>query len=454
MGVIDTQVTEPLRESIGVTKSLNDVAASLKEALVGPCSIVKYVRNVRQVAGGLRIFNTACILNSTKMFVGADVSGSVGAAGLTQDEAVISGLGEAAERYSMACIPWHQLVYGSKAELGEQAVGLDEFELFLDEQYEDEFFPFFRWTAETPIYWAKGVSLITGNEKLIPAPQVYIPYLYQDIENRSDYISSGVSSGTACHSDPILARLSGLYEYIERDAFTIIWTRKISRPRIEWRENRKLLSMFERHYADCGVDFHLFDLTLDIKIPTVFCIAQSKIGSKLISVVGCATRLNYREACAKAMLEAGQCMRWAHHLIDAYPDWKPAADYSNINIFQEHVMLYLQEGMHEHLDFLINTTLSVAVPEEVDLTPEQSYEFALSEVTKHGYDVVEIDISGPEIKSIGLCVKKIVIPGLAQLHGDHRFPNLGNSRYDSVPKKLNIEELCGAHRNPIPHPFP
>ena len=434
--------------------SLKATAEALQRSLVGPCSIIRYLHCIRQDAGGLRIYNTTCVLNSTMMLFGADIPGATGAAGLTREDALIAGLGEAVERYSAAVIPWESLPCASYEDLEGRAIGLDAFELYTEEQYRDESFPCSRWSADTPIYWARGESLVTGEEVLLPAPQVYVPYLYRDTKHRSDFVSMGVSTGAACHSDPLLARLSGLFESVERDAFMVTWMRKIARPRIAWWNDDYLSSIFEKHYAGCGVSFHLFDLSLDIEIPTVLCLAQATLRTGPVCVVGCATRGQYREACSKAMLEAAQCMTWAHYLLAVYDDWEPAEDYSNVKTFQDHVLLYLQRGMFKHLSFLLDTPMTIELPESRDLKPAECYQESLAALKRRELEPVEVTLSTPEIEALGLHVLKIVIPGLAQITGDHKYPALANTRFDTVPSHLGIEHLCGTHRNPMPHPFP
>lgn len=435
------------------TLTLKEVAEHLKKNVVGPAAIVRFLHRVRQTPGSVRIVNYACVLNSTELMFGADVPGATGAAGLDEYSAMVAALGEAVERYCAACIPWSSLVYGSQKSIGDQAIGLDKFELYLPEQYTEDF-PCRPYSADSQLYWAHGRNLLNNEPFLIPAPQVYIPYIIRDTEHQTDFVSIGVSSGAAAHSDILLARLNGLYEAIERDAFIITWMRKMTRTRINWQNDIALKAMFDKHYGDTGVIFHCFDLTLDIKIPTVLCLAESELSPGKVCVAGCATRATYREACEKAMLEASQCVTWAHHLLEGYPDWTPGENFCNVTTFQDHVLCYLQTGMYQHLNFLLETPYCMELPETPNLTVQDKYQHALSEVGQAGLKPIEVDLTTAEVDKLGLKVVKIVVPGLAQINGNHRFPTLADQRFDTVPEKLGLVKDCAEIRNPMPHPFP
>lgn len=425
----------------------------LRQALVGPCSLIKYLHKVRSVAGSMRIFNYSCVLNSTRLFLGDDIPGATGAAGLTEASAMLAAIGEAAERYCAAYIPWQILVKGSARQLGAEAIGIDQFGLYLPEQYQENF-PCMPYSADTQLYWVKGRSLLNQQSRLIPAPLIYIPYHYQDKTAKTDFVSLAVSSGTACHSDRQQLRLNGIYEVIERDAFMITWMRKIQQSRLRWMDDATMWALYQQHYAGSGVQFHLFDITLDLQIPTVLCLAESVLRPGRVVVAGCATRASYREAATKAMLEAAQCMTWAQYLVVQHQDWEPAVDYANVQTFQHHVMTYLRPQMLHELDFLLKTPYEKAWPQESQTDLNHCYQQVLALLASQQIDVIEVELTTPEIADVGLSVAKLVLPGLVQINGDHRYPPLANPRFDSVPAKLGLAERCQAYRNPAPHPFP
>lgn len=427
-----------------------------RRSLVGPASLIRHLVEIRPAAGSPRIFNASCLLSPTVSLFGANVPGATGAAGLTSESALLAAMGEAVERYAAAAIPWNELVHATQAELGAAAIGIDAFDLHPPEQYLEPGFPLTPWSADLTMYWRSCRSLLSGQTRYVPAPQIYVPYLYRDKEKRSDFVSMAVSTGAACHATLEQATLGGLHECIERDAFMITWMRRLPVPRIDWESDPELARLYQAHYAGCEVKFHLFDVTMDIPVPTVLCIAEGIGRTGRIAVVGCATRATLREACAKAMLEAAQCMAWAHYLLEHRRDWKPNADYSNVVEFEDHVRMYLEPEMLVHLDFLLQTERRVEI-DPASVPPKavaHALEQALAAVDAAGFDVLETDLTTRDIAELGLHVVKVIVPGLVPLTADHRFPALASPRFRDVPRRLGLADDDEFEFNPIPHPFP
>ena len=47
-------------------------------------------------------------------------------------------------------------------------------------------------------------------------------------------LAPSTSSGLACHGSLEEASLSGLFELVERDAFMLVWSNRLSLPRLTW----------------------------------------------------------------------------------------------------------------------------------------------------------------------------------------------------------------------------
>jgi ribosomal protein S12 methylthiotransferase accessory factor len=427
----------------------------LRHLLVGPMSLIRDLVEIRPSAGAPRIFNSSCVLSNTAQILGAEVPGSTGAAGLSRQDAEICAIGEAVERYAAAFIPWDRLIYATARELGHRAIGVDRFEIYEDHIYDAPGFPLARYYPDRPIYWTEAVSLTTKQTRYIPSALVYLPYQYRDVKSRSDFVGMGVSTGQACHSDWTAARLSGLYECIERDAFMITWTRGLRAPRLSIESNPRLTLLYDQTYANCAVDFHLFDLTLDIRVPTAFCIAISHGLRGPFAVVGCAARLSLEEACEKALLEAAQCLSWAHYLQKTRADWRPKPDFSNVVTFEDHVRLYCEPDVLRNLDFLMSSPASADIPLTMSagIAVEDKCDAAIAAVSQMGYEALEADLTTPDLADLGLHVVKVMVPGLATLSANHAWPAMQAERYRKVPERVGRQatfERC----NPSPHPFP
>lgn len=435
--------------------TLDTLIRDLRQTLVGPVSLIRELVEIRPAAGAPQVYNFSSVLCNTEAILGARVPGATGAAGLTRREAEMGAIGEAVERYAAAYIPWERLQLGSAGALGDEAIGIDAFAIYEDAMYDRPGFPLARYADDKRLYWCEARRLGDGARRWVPAPLVYIPYQYQDAQGRSDFVAMGVSSGQACHSDRAAARLSGLYECIERDAFMIAWTRGLQVPRLDIDSNPALSRLFGQVYDGRHVAFHLFDLTLDIEVPTVLCVAIANGPKGRFACVGCATRLDLQEACEKALLECAQCLAWARYLIQARADWVPAPDFGNVLTFEDHVRLYCEPEMLRELDFLLETPLRAPVPALAEPRPtvEQRVETVLQRLRARGLQALEVELTPPDLDGSGLHTVRVLVPGLATLTSIHAWPALACPRYQQVPALLG--RPCRFERaNPAPHPFP
>jgi ribosomal protein S12 methylthiotransferase accessory factor len=305
-----------------------------RQRLQGNLGIVRHVRRILNGPGMPRIHSASSIINSIATYNHSEMVGHTGAVGFTWEQAAIGAVGECLERYCCAVYNHADLRYASARELGPGAVGMDRFELYTERQQAHPQFPFPRWHADLPIHWVPGRSLLDGGDRWVPASLTYIPYVPSNQPGRqADLLALAVSSGQACHTDPDAALLSGLCEVIERDAFMLVWSKKLSVPRLDVSGDAELSALFDRYFACPGLAFHLFDLTLDVPVPTVLCIAEGQSARGPYLCVGAACRPNYRDAVVKAWMEAAQGLIWAHSLIDSKPDWRPEPDFLNVRDF-------------------------------------------------------------------------------------------------------------------------
>jgi ribosomal protein S12 methylthiotransferase accessory factor len=327
--------------------------------------------------------------------------------------------------------------------------------LYADDIYKDPRTLLKRWTPETPTYWVEGQSLHTGRRRFVPAVLTYTPYRLDD-PRRAPVFAIGVSTGQACHTDRIQALLSGLCEAIERDAFMITWMRRIPPTRVRYTEDAYLQSFHKRYFECPSHTFHIFDISLDIHVSTMLCVATGMSARGPFLNVGCSTHPIEREAILKALKEASQGAAWARELLAYRADWRPKPDFSNIITFEDHVRLYCEPEFRHAADFLFNTPRSRAVGEESSRgwKPEDGVRQCLDELDRQGLDAIVVDLTTPEIADLGYYVPKVLVPGLAQLTAPHVVPALGTPRLYEVHKKLGYTDPIHDLLNPTPHPFP
>ncbi len=437
-----------------VNQAMLDAIDLANRTLIGPAGLISSVQEILAAPGEPRLYTTSSVTAALDKVCNISIPGSQGASGFSREEAWIGAIGETVERYCAACYEWENLIYASKSELGNAAIGLDQFGIYTEEIYNRPNTRLQRWHPDLPTYWVAGRSMHTGELRYVPAILVYTPFRNDD-PHRSPFLGFAVSSGQACHTDLVQAQLSGLCEAIERDAFMISWMRRIPPTRIDYRCDPYLNSLFERYFQCKSLEFHVFTVTLDIQVPTALCVTTGNSPRGQFMNIGVATRPSEREAILKAMKEATQGAVWARDLIESKPNWRPLPDFSNIWDFEDHVRLYCEPDMAPHMDFIMKTEKVREVASESSCAnSEVALQNCLNEVQKWGLEAIEVNLTTPEIAELGFHVPKIMVPGLAALTSAHILPALATPRFNEVPKRLGLTDPIHSLFHPAPHPFP
>ena len=391
------------------------------------------------------------ILNSSK----------AGGGGERVELALAATIGEAVERYCMNFYDKEKLVFASYREVQNDAVHPDLVRYYSREQIATARFKNTKYFSEdSKIHWEWGYSLTFKRHRLVPATQVYLNYNLDDHEeNPGRNASTGLAAGASLEE----AILSGLFEVVERDAVAILWHHRKIGPRIRI-DNTELIEMLEDrfHIDHPSVDVKIFDIRLDIPIPSVFAVMQRPSEFGPILCVSSVTRLDPKEAVRKSMREMGQAtpyMRYLYHQLD---DWEPASDFSNITTFDHHFMLYSKrpELIPEAMGFCDNVEDEILLSEIPDYATGRvlsDIEYCVNALRELGFEVIVSDITTPEISDLGLHTVRVLIPGLVPLHGNHNYPYLGLKRLHEIPRKLEWQESgwdTESGLNSYPHPFP
>lgn len=437
--------------------TLDRVLAHSNATVQGPLALVRHVQRILNQSGFPRTHNASSVVSSISAYNRSELIGDTGAAGLTWNDAAMGAVGECIERYCCAVYDHEELVHATQRQLGAAAIGMERFAIYSQRQQSHPDYPFAAASPDLPIHWVGAKVLGSGEARYVPACLSFIPYVaHTGAARPNDLLAYSVSSGQACHTDPDAAMLSGLCEVVERDAFIITWLKQLEAPRLEWRHDAQLAALYERHFKCRGIEFHLFDLTLDIGIPTVLCIAEGTSARGPYLCVGASTRPNYRQAVIKAWLEASQTLTWANSLMQRRADWRPDPDFMNVRDFEDHVRLYCEPEMRAHAGFLLDTALSVAPDFDAGCHGSAAQDLAacVRAVEAAGYEACAVDLTTSEIRDLGFVVPKVFIPGLATLYATHGLPTLGCPRLEQVPRKLSRKALPEGAFNSIPHPFP
>jgi ribosomal protein S12 methylthiotransferase accessory factor len=286
-----------------------------------------------------QVYCFAAEVSDTTAFSSHQCTTRSGGAGLSRQSAMGSAIGEAIERYCCNFYDKTKLPLGCYEDFSSQAVDPATWTLFSEGQYSSSGFPFRPFTTQTVLRWVEAECMTSGGTKLLPAHLTYLPYA-ADAEEQT--LCQTISTGLACRGSKTEATLYALYECIERDAFAIYWLNGISRSRVAPLDvlDEGFLNRFVRHFVRQGIEYHIWDVSTDIPVPSYFCVAigASNIGQLL--TVGSASHLDSQTAIMKTLTEAAQGRSYLRYEYNRDPHWSCKDDFSDVNGFEDHAQVY------------------------------------------------------------------------------------------------------------------
>ena len=392
------------------------------------------------------LITVGCTLADATDVVGQELDEHSGGAHTTYEGALGAALGEAAERYSGAFVPAARLVSATARELGRDAVDPARFALFHDRQYAAPGFPFERFTRETRLRWIEGRSLGDGEGAWLPAQLVH---LTRPLEGEP-CIGYSTSNGLACGGTEQDALVGGLCELIERDAFMIAWSNRLSLPLLDVSRHPVLCELDRRLFRTTGLSYSAVDLSVFLGIPAVLGIVHGPPGEAGALGVGGGCAPSLEDAWRKALAEAFSVRRWARDLA-LEGRARPEAP-EQIASFEDHIAFYLDHDRAEHAAFL-DASPDRRDAREIEPVPPEEIAERLGD---RGLKSYWVDVTAPDVAEAGLTVARVVVPELCALDVFHTARYLGGERlyraaFDAgiASRPLEFEDV-----NPFPHPYP
>ncbi|WP_069110862.1 TOMM precursor leader peptide-binding protein [Jiangella alba] len=312
-----------------------------------------------------------------------------------------------------------------------------------------------RFDPDQPIPWIWGHRVRSGTPILVPQRLVH----YSSEMKMGDNFVLSSSNGCAAGSSLEEAVLFGLLELIERDAFIMAWYGRERLRRIDLRTCRDpgIRSMIEQGEL-AGYDVLAFDNRIDLSVPVVTTLARRRDGGPGLLSFAAGAHLEPEQAIRAALSETMSYIptksrttrrRWDE--LSAMMD-----DHWRVQMVQDHADLFGHPGMLEHAqDYLDDRPVeSVA-----DLYPDpwpaahdlrDDLERLLDELYRHGFEVIVVDQTPPDMVAMGVRAVCTIVPGLVPV--DFGW---GRQRALTMPRLLDrIAARGGDGPRMVPHPFP
>tara|TARA_B110000879_G_C11182781_1_gene519418 strand:- start:6296 stop:7588 length:1293 start_codon:yes stop_codon:yes gene_type:complete len=365
------------------------------------------------------------------------------------EESMLGTIGETLERYAPL---FYNIKEGKRTifrNIDKFAIHPKEFALFHDKQFENDSFSLKKFDEDTELVWFPMSDLTNGKETWVPGQFIYMPF-----NGDKNHVTVNTSTGLAAHTNYYKAILTGLFEVIERDSFVITWMQKLVPGKIKI--SKEIQSYISKHFP-CKYEWHFFDISYDIKVPTVFgiCFGEAEYG-KFVAVSS-ATRANYGQALKKTIQEIGQAVPYFRYLLGKKKGWKPSDNFSLIQDFEDHSIFYtLRPDLWHVFDRWRNAkeTMSIDFSEKNKRNDIEEIRHIVKLLKDKNYNVLFKDITTPDIRQLGFYSVKVFVPQLIPLAGGYPFYFSGGERLYSVPKQMGFESNDFENINKYPHPFP
>jgi ribosomal protein S12 methylthiotransferase accessory factor len=361
--------------------------------------------------------------------------------GLNKDRALAKAIGEAIERYCSAIYIKNNLYFSNIKNADFSCINCLQFPYF-EQSALEEHSKFKGFNECSQVYWTSSKNLMDNKEVFVPASLVYLPYKYDEKE---DKIFQNISTGLACHTDLTRAIISGVCEVIERDAFMLFWKNRISPPQIKIDTLPERIRRFFDLYKRDHFKINLFYTTTDLEVPSVIVTLRSHSVEHPAFVMAAACKPSLEEAILSAIEELEMTRDYV------FSKYKRAIkiEISEIKNQEDHLMFWSKHENLNRLDFLFNCGNFISYTSSGDILEKSNDEILkkIIQVFKSlNIDIFWSDITSSDIHDLGLRVVRVIIPKLSPL-----FFGYKNDQYIS-DRILNfgVDKIFDY----IPHPFP
>jgi len=357
--------------------------------------------------------------------------------------AELKAIMEALERHACSLVPFAELIRTSAKKLGGSAIDPREVVSYTREQYRNNpsLLPF---SSSREYYW-KEVMIFPGREKrYLPADCLYFPLDEKIFPRPYTFAnSSGVAAGF--NFKEILVR--ALYETIERDAFMIVWLKRITMPVIQKISLPKNIQGRIEEIEELGYQVFLVNITLDLA--PVILVATVGYHCKPALILGTASNLNLLEACSKALAEVEQQLYW--NLKSSTPSYI-LSDYKKVKRVSDHAALYHTSQYLPKASFLWSGGARPLQVTQEKLDDE--FERILKILSSHKKQLIVADLTPISLKELGIQVIRAIPLGLVPISFGYGMEPLGMPRLKRPPEAITrLKQNPWPDNVPFTHPF-
>ena len=318
--------------------------------------------------------------------------------GATVEQARASAMMEGFERYSAEKqdIDQEKISISTYNEIKNESV-LNPNDLLLPKSFENQNIEMQK------LEWIEAEEIISESPILVPANAVFHPYIpNREIKPCAMAMFKGNTNGLASGNVIEEAVLHGIFEVVERDAWSIFELTKRNKKQIDLDtiENETVSELVEK-FTSQGIKIKLMDITADLKIPTIVASADDTVlKDAALLTLGVGTHLNPEIAAIRALSEVAQSRATQIHGTredTVRADFMRKAGYENMK--RTNKDYFVEEDEKINLSDIEN---------KITGSIKRDIEVSIEEVQKAGLDkVIYYDLTREEI---GVNVARVIIP--------------------------------------------
>ena len=318
--------------------------------------------------------------------------------GATVEQARASAMMEGFERYSAEKqdIDQEKISISAYNEIKNDSV-LNPRDLLLPKSFENQNIEMQK------LEWIEAEEIISESPILVPANAVFHPYIpNREIKPSAMAMFKGNTNGLASGNVIEEAVLHGIFEVVERDAWSIFELTKRNKKQIDLDtiENETVSELVEK-FSSQGIKIKLMDITADLKIPTIVASADDTVlKDAALLTLGVGTHLNPEIAAIRALSEVAQSRATQIHGTredTVRADFMRKAGYENMK--RTNKDYFVEEDEKINLSDIEN---------KITGSIKRDIEVSIEEVQKAGLDkVIYYDLTREEI---GVNVARVIIP--------------------------------------------
>jgi ribosomal protein S12 methylthiotransferase accessory factor len=318
--------------------------------------------------------------------------------GATVEQARASAMMEGFERYSAEKqdIDQEKISISAYNEIKNDSV-LNPRDLLLPKSFENQNIEMQK------LEWIEAEEIISESPILVPANAVFHPYIpNREIKPCAMAMFKGNTNGLASGNVIEEAVLHGIFEVVERDAWSIFELTKRNKKQIDLDtiENDTVSELVEK-FTTQGIKIKLMDITADLKIPTIVASADDTVlKDAALLTLGVGTHLNPEIAAIRALSEVAQSRATQIHGTredTVRADFMRKAGYENMK--RTNKDYFVEEDEKINLSDIEN---------KITGSIKKDIEVSIEEVQKAGLDkVIYYDLTREEIR---VNVARVIIP--------------------------------------------